>query len=104
MGIVTKQLCKQRPDDPQWPISLAYATRRAHSLDRAFGILMGAVEYFPEDAIMQFNLACYEAQLGNVEAAHQRLDRLIDRKPAFLDLALGDSDLEMLWPLLVMRE
>jgi hypothetical protein len=49
----------------------------------------------------QFNLACCEAQLGNVPRAKTHLKCAVGSDPKFKLMALEDSDLEPLWALLV---
>lgn len=97
MAVVTAKLVEYDPADPSWFINLAYATRRADSLESAHAILLRAEKLHPQDGYIQFNLACYEAQLDNIEAAKQHLARATKRDPKFRQLALDDSDLEPLW-------
>src|SRR5947199_10276721 len=42
MAELAKRLTEFQPDDPQWPVSLAYATRRANSIEAAKEILLSA--------------------------------------------------------------
>ena len=64
MRTVAGRLAAHDPDDVQWAISLAYATRRAQSIEAARRILLEAVEQHPGEPILHYNLACYECQLG----------------------------------------
>ncbi len=61
------------PSDPGHFISLAYAMRRSESIDAAHAILKRAEGLHPDDATIQFNLACYEAQMGNPDQAKANL-------------------------------
>ncbi len=99
MAAAADALCRLEPANPQWPISLAYATRRAHSLERARGILTAALRRFPQEAILHYNLACYETQLGYLESARERLREAIRLAPGCRELAAGDEDLQGLQPL-----
>ena len=47
--------------------------------------------------MIQFNLACYEAQLGNIATAKKHLSRATKLDPKFSMMALDDPDLEPLW-------
>ena len=58
-------------------MSWAYATRRAVSIDAARLLLLEAVERMPNAAILHYNLACYECQLGDLEVAKARLRHAI---------------------------
>jgi len=51
----------------------------------------------PNRGTVQFNLACYEAQMGNLEWAKFRLKRATEIDPKFRLMALRDLDLEPLW-------
>ena len=73
MEIVAARLCEQRPDESQWPLTLAYAVRCGRSLQDAREILLTARNRFPEDAIIHYSLACNEAQLGQLSAAREHL-------------------------------
>ena len=66
---LAKRLTEFEPDNSQWPVSLAYATRRAISIEAAKEILRNAQTKFPTEAVIPYNLACYECQLGNVGSA-----------------------------------
>jgi Flp pilus assembly protein TadD len=61
--------------------------------------LLPAVTMFTKETTIPYNLACYECQLGNLEAArdwlHQALDRhkSADGRREQLAMALADPDL-----------
>jgi tetratricopeptide (TPR) repeat protein len=75
---------------------LAYATRRADSLEAARAILLAAAEAHPSHAIIRYNLACYECQLGNISAAKEHLSEAFSLKPSCRETALTDPDLQPL--------
>jgi hypothetical protein len=97
MRTVARSLALNDPDEVQWPVSWAYATRRADSIEAARLILLEAVERLPGAAILHYNLACYECQLGEVEVARARLKHAIALEPACRARALEDDDLKPLW-------
>ena len=79
----------------------AYALRRATGggIEKAKTVLLEAAKLFPDDDIIQYNLACYCAQLGQLDAAQEHLDKsyeLGDAKQIKL-MALDDDDLKPLW-------
>ena len=51
----------------------------------------------PQDGTIQFNLACYEAQLGELDKARSYLARAIKLDDKFRLMALEDADLEPIW-------
>jgi tetratricopeptide (TPR) repeat protein len=77
MQEIAKRLAEFQPDDIQWTISLAYATRRADSLQAAKEILLSAEPKFPKEGIIKYNLACYSCQTGDIEAAKNYFKKLL---------------------------
>ncbi len=88
-------------DAPGVWLSLAYAVRRkpGGGIDQARKILTKAEQKFPGEALIAYNLSCYECQLGNLEQARDWLDKAMARGDAkqVRALALKDVDLEPLW-------
>ncbi len=84
------------PDAADWYIALAFAIRRAQSLAAAEVILCAAVQKFPANATIHFNLACYYAQLGDLDKARLYLQRAIAIDENFKAMALNDPDLRPL--------
>ena len=78
MQQIAKRLKEFEPDNVQWTISLAYATRRAYSIDRAMEILLNAVAKFPKEAAIPYNLAYYYCQRGEIENAKRYLKRAFE--------------------------
>ena len=65
----------------------------------AKALLLEAAKLFPEDGMIQYNLACYCAQLGQLDFAQEYLDKsyeLGDAKQLKL-MALDEEDLKPLW-------
>jgi Flp pilus assembly protein TadD len=85
-------------------ISLAYATRRkpGGGIPPARDILTRALALFPTEAIILYNLACYDCQLGHQTAALTWLlqARAQGGKTEIRSLALADPDLKPLWPVI----
>src|SRR5262249_42059394 len=79
MREVARHLANYDPNNAHWVTSYAFAVRRAESLEAARKILWDAVLKNSEPAIYHFNLACYEAQLGNVAQAKEHLAAAIRR-------------------------
>lgn len=92
-----RRLVKQEPNEPQYWVSLAFATRRAESIGNAEQILIEASRRFPQEAVIWFNLACYATQQGDIPNALGLLRAAVNRDAAYRDLAKTDSDLEPLW-------
>jgi tetratricopeptide (TPR) repeat protein len=97
MAIVAKKLAEWNPNEPGHFIDWAYATRRAESIHQAHAILTRAAELHPDHGLIQFNLACYETQLGNLDRAKAHLSQATKMDAKFSLMALKDPDLEPLW-------
>jgi hypothetical protein len=92
-----RHLSTNRPEEPQWIIALAYATRRSLGLQEALAVLAQVADRFPDEPIIRYNLACYAAQLGHLHSARARLVEAITLTPKCRDIALKDEDLKPLW-------
>jgi hypothetical protein len=95
------------PEEASAWISRSYAARRypGGSLTEALALLEPAGFLFPEDETIPFNLACYQAQLGNLEEAWRWWAVALSRGDAreLCQRALSDPDLQPLWPQLRAR-
>jgi tetratricopeptide (TPR) repeat protein len=89
-------LVTRQPAEAGWWVSLAFATRRADSLEKARAILIEAEKLHGTNAVVQFNLGCYACQLGELDEARLRLRRAITLNEDFRDIAQHDPDLEPL--------
>ena len=79
----------------------AYSLRRANDggVEKAKPVLLEAAKLFPDDDMIQYNLACYCAQLGQLDATKEFLGKsyeLGDAQQIKL-MALDDEDLKPLW-------
>ena len=97
LAVVARRLAEWNPKEPGFFVELAYATRRSESIQKAHAILTDAVDLHPTDGTVQFNLACYEAQLGSIDRAKVHLTRATKADTKFSLLAMDDPDLEPLW-------
>jgi len=75
MQTVAKQLALYAPDEADWTVARAYATRRTDSLEAARLILVNAVERLPGVAVFHFKLACHPARLGNRDCSKTPVSR-----------------------------
>jgi tetratricopeptide (TPR) repeat protein len=97
MQEIAKRLAEFQPDDIQWTISLAYATRRADSIHAAKEILLNAEPKFPKEGIIKYNLACYSCQTGDIETAKNYLKKAFEIDSSWRVNALNDEDLKPMW-------
>ena len=92
LTVVAKRLTEWNPREPGFFVELAYATRRTESIHAAHAILTRAVSLHPNDGTIQFNLACYEAQMGSPDRAKAHLKRATEIDAKFKLMALEDPD------------
>lgn len=89
-------LCDREPSESAFWIQWAYAVRRSAGIAEARAILLRGVGLHPREAVFHFNLACYEARLGNLDEARTFLDIACGLETEFIELAKTDPDLEPL--------
>jgi len=100
---VAGQLVATAPHLPFGWIHRAYAARRmaGGGLPAAWEALRPAVDRFPKDFLVPYNLACYAAQMGRLDEAWEWLQKSIAAAGGagrIKCMALADADLEPLWP------
>ena len=97
MTELTRRLTEFEPENPQWPVSLAYATRHENSIKAAKEILLNAERKFPKEAVIKYNLACYCCQLAEIGSAKNYLEKAFEIDLNWRLKALDDEDLRLLW-------
>ena len=76
---------------------MSLGTRRANDLNAARDILVASLSKFPREAIIYYNLACYDCQLGQIASAKQCLKQAFRIDPNWRSQALDDEDLKPMW-------
>jgi Flp pilus assembly protein TadD len=94
---VARHLVNIEPENASWWVNLAYATRRAESIDKAQALLLQARKLHPDNATIAFNLSCYACVSGQSEQAKTHLKHAIALDSNIRALALRDEDLQTLW-------
>jgi Flp pilus assembly protein TadD len=94
---LARTLIERRPKEPAFHIQLAYSIRRAESIEAARDILRDARKHFPKVAVIPFNLACYECQLGHPDEAMALLEKAFKLDASFREQAFEDDDLKPIW-------
>lgn len=99
---VAEALTAVAPERSSGWVHRAYATRRMRGggLEKAEKLLLAALERFPKESVIPYNLACYAAQLGRLDEAWEWLQKSIKvegDEAAIIERALADKDLEPLW-------
>jgi predicted Zn-dependent protease len=97
--VVSKALCDLLPESAEVWICQANTLRRYRGLRDAADLLETVLERFPDEAVCRYNLACYEAQLGNIDDASSWLVQAFElpNSMALKLAAVYDPDLQPLW-------
>lgn len=97
---IATNIVERAPKEVFGWIHRSYALHELKRTQEAHDLLLPAVKKFPKNETIPYNLACYECQLGEVNAARDWLRRALKlRNPAELKAqALEDPDLKPLWP------
>jgi tetratricopeptide (TPR) repeat protein len=100
LGIAV-EIVKQVPERLFGWLHRAYSMRRASGggLKLALDALLPAVERFPEEPIVPYNLACYTCQMGDLAEARSWLAKAFaaGETGELKRMALHDPDLKPLW-------
>ncbi len=95
-ALVTAARLAARADPAQeraW-IGWAFGQRRLTALPDARAVLIeGETHHGATSALLHYNLACYDCQLGDLPGARARLQRAFQLAREFRVLALADPDL-----------
>jgi tetratricopeptide (TPR) repeat protein len=98
---IARQLIDQEPGRASSWLHQAYALRRAPGggVEAARNALLPAVDRFPEEATIPYNLACYACQLGHLDESREWLRRAlaVGNHSKIKSMAAADSDLQALW-------
>ena len=81
------------PDDPVLFINSAYCMHALGRTGEAKELLLGGPASLRERPLFHYNLACYEAQLGDLPEARRRLTRAVELRPDLAERATTDPDL-----------
>ena len=97
---LAQRLCEREPHSPVPFIQAAFCLHEIGQTREARAILREGPATLVRDAVYHYNLACYEAVLGDVEAAQAHLRDSFRINPAMREAARKDRDLEPIWDLL----
>lgn len=96
---VARAIITALPENAWGYIHFAYSLHELKRTKEARAVLLPIADKFPEQYIIQYNLACYCCQLGELEDALQWIQKAIELtgKKHIRDMAQDDSDLMPLW-------
>lgn len=93
MRIIARELRLLFPDEEDWWVSDAFATRRSESIEEARKILLDALAVHYDSAMIRYNLACYACVLGHPGECLDFLKEAVRRDEKYKEMALEDDDL-----------
>ena len=96
LEVCAKALSERQPDEPRWFLAWATAVRHERSLKDGLEILVRAATRFPEEAQVFYRLACYQVELGYLNAARGRLADAIRLDAAYAKMASHDPVFQVL--------
>lgn len=85
------------PDENEFVVQRAFALHQMQKGGEAVQVLLNAPEWIRRTGILHYNLACYEAQLGDLSTARQCIRAAIEINASFKKNARKDPDLQRLW-------
>ena len=90
----SRKLCKANPDAASDFIHAAFCLHELGRTQDAKSLLVSGPPSLLKEPTYHYNLACYEARLGNYPEAHAHLETSFAMDRKFREFAKNDSDLE----------
>lgn len=94
---MAETLCQLHPEETDHWIKIGFCLHELKRTREAKERLLAGPPTLRECAIFYYNLACYECQLGQIQAAWLLLERAVQLDATFQQIAKTDSDLAPLW-------
>ena len=96
---LARTMITETPEDPYGWISRSNALHFLKRYQEAYDRLLPAMEKFPGNAEMRYNLACFCCRMNRIEEARQWLNKAFNLESGaqLKAAALADPDLELLW-------
>ena len=85
------------PEENEFTVQRAFALHQLKKGTAAVKVLLSAPDWIRRTGILHYNLACYEAQLGDLTTARQCIMAAIEINSSFKKNAKTDPDLARLW-------
>ena len=90
----SRRLCKANPEAAAGYIHAAFCLHELGRTPEAKTLLINGPPSLLKEPTYHYNLACYEAKLGNYPEAHAHLETSFAMDRKFREFAKGDADLE----------
>lgn len=89
-----RKLCQLEPDEPGGFIHAAYCLHELGRTREALDMLMKGPPALHSKAVYFYNLGCYRARLGEVDAAVRMLQKAFEKDASLRRAAKKDPDLD----------
>jgi tetratricopeptide (TPR) repeat protein len=93
---LSHELRRLHPEDPDGCLHEAYCLHELGRTQEALHLLKSGPTVLHQRALYYYNLACYNARLGELEAALQLLNHAFEMDQSLRRVAKKDSDLDAL--------
>jgi len=94
---LSREGAAQYPEEGEFTVQRAFALHRMENGREAVAALRSAPDWIRRTGILHYNLACYEARLGDLTTARQCIDAAIQLDGEMKKRARIDPDLAALW-------
>ena len=94
---LAEQGTQLHPDENEFVVQRAFALHQLNKGGEAIQVIEEAPAWIRRTGILHYNLACYEAKLGDLSTARQCIRAAIELNSAFRKSARHDPDLQKLW-------
>jgi tetratricopeptide (TPR) repeat protein len=95
--VLSGQGATRHPSEEEFTVQRAFALHQLNKGEQAVEVLLAAPEWLRRTGILHYNLACYEARLGDLGTAKQCIKAAIELNAAMKKNARVDPDLQSLW-------
>jgi tetratricopeptide (TPR) repeat protein len=85
------------PDEGEFTVQRVFALHQMDKAEKAEQVLKSAPDWIRRTGILHYNLACYEARLGDISTARECIDTAIQINAGIKKNARIDPDLQSLW-------
>ena len=85
------------PDEGEFTVQRAFALHQMDKVEKAEEVMKAAPDWIRRTGILHYNLACYEARLGDLATARECIDAAIQMNSEIKKNARRDPDLQALW-------
>jgi tetratricopeptide (TPR) repeat protein len=95
--VLSKRGNSLHPEENEFMVQRAFALHQLKRGDEAVDVLLSAPTWIRRTGILHYNLACYEAKLGDLCLARKCIKAALELNAGFKKSARTDPDLQPLW-------